>query len=116
MSDRRTQILESLRDGFKTIRMLEIELGLDESNVGRWLNKLEAEGLVERLLHNKALFWRLKNEGAKPEPPAKEINISFGDFAIESTPVRPKPSNRVLLAEELVDLERRRLEILEALK
>lgn len=107
MSDRRAQILDCLRGGFKTIRMIEQEIGLDESNVGRWLNRLEAEGLVERLLHNKALFWKLKNDGAKPEVPAF-------DPIVDPLPVLPV--DRIALAQELVDLERRRLEILEALK
>ena len=86
-----------------------MKLGVDESNAGRWLNKMENEGMVERVYQNKALFWKASDGGARPQLPASPP-------VEHAEPLPLLRTDRVFLAEELVELERRRAEILEALK
>lgn len=100
------RILECLRDSFATVYMVADRIGLDETNVRKWLKRLEAEGRVESFNKEGKTWWRLCEQPAT-------LTASMLD-TVEDTIA--EVSDRVSLAEELVKLERRRLEILEALK
>ncbi len=107
------RILELRRDGFRTVAQLSEQIGVHKSSIQRQLHKLESKAVVERVYQGAVVFYRLKQSQPSASPSDGHF---YPDGAAQSDLALDPAQDRVELAEELVRLERRRLEILEALR
>lgn len=121
----RSKILEMLEGRELSSNELAELVGISSGNVGRHMVAMESDGLVKRRhIKGTHFAWSLADSGAHPEPPAGPP-LSFAGAIVGGEARRLQPqseSDRVSLAEQLVDVERaiaelvaRRAEILRVL-
>ena len=118
----RSKILEMLEGRELSSSELAELVGISSGNVGRHMVAMENDGLVKRRhIKGTHFAWSLADSGAQAAPPAEPLAGAI--VGGEARRLQPQSeSDRVSLAEQLVDVERaiaelvaRRAEILRVL-